>query len=109
MLKLPRMRCGRCGHEWIPRRDRPPKVCSACKSPFWDKPKVRPATRGWAKVIERDIRAAVEQSRLRRYKGPTGSETLAELSDALAPLRLRKRGREPIELEKELEKCLTET
>jgi hypothetical protein len=107
-MKLPRMRCGRCGHEWIPRRDRPPNVCSACKSPYWNKPKVRPATRGWAKVIERDIQAAVEQSHRWRREATAGSETLAELSDALVPLRRGKMGRRSAELERRLERCLTE-
>ena len=102
------MRCNRCGHVWIPRRERTPEVCSNCKSPFWNKPKVRPATRGWAKVIERDIQAAIEQSRRCRHKGQVGSETLAELSDALAPLRRGKMGRRSGELERKLERCLTE-
>lgn len=70
-------------------------MCSACKSPFWNKPKVRSATRGWTRVIERDVRATVEQSRRWRCKGPTGSETLAELSDALTPLRGEKWGESP--------------
>jgi hypothetical protein len=31
----------RCGHEWYPRQDRPPKVCPnpKCKSPYWDTPR----------------------------------------------------------------------
>jgi len=107
-MRLPRMRCGRCGHEWIPRRDRPPKVCSKCKSPYWNRPKVRPATRGWAKVIERDILATIEQSHRWRYKGPAGSETLAELSDALVPLRSGEMKPRSVELERKLERCLTE-
>lgn len=107
-MKLPRMRCGRCGHEWIPRRERPPDVCSRCKSPYWNRPKVRPATRGWTKVIERDILAAIEQSRQGRHRYSKGSETLAELSDALIPLRRGKMGRRSVELERKLERCLTE-
>ena len=34
-------RCLRCKHEWIPTGDRPPKVCPKCKSPYWNKPRVR--------------------------------------------------------------------
>lgn len=33
------LECTRCGHRWFPRhRDEPrlPKVCSACKSPYWN-------------------------------------------------------------------------
>jgi DnaJ-domain-containing protein 1 len=79
-----------------------------CKSPYWDRPKVRPATRGLAKVIERDIQAALEQSRRWRHKGSVGAETLAELSDALASLRVKVE-RKSQELERKLERCLTET
>lgn len=33
-------RC-RCGHEWIPRGEKP-RVCPKCKSPYWDRPKAIP-------------------------------------------------------------------
>jgi hypothetical protein len=33
-------RC-RCGHEWFPRRAEKPRVCPECKSPNWDRPRVR--------------------------------------------------------------------
>ena len=32
-------RCERCGHKWIPKSDIPPKTCSLCKSPYWDRPR----------------------------------------------------------------------
>jgi predicted Zn-ribbon and HTH transcriptional regulator len=33
-------RCERCGHEWLPReKERDPKVCPKCKSPYWDRPR----------------------------------------------------------------------
>jgi DNA-directed RNA polymerase subunit RPC12/RpoP len=35
------LHCYRCGWEWIPRQAKPPVKCPACKSPYWDKPKVR--------------------------------------------------------------------
>jgi hypothetical protein len=41
-------RCDRCEHEWIPRgaldnSDGPlPVVCSACKSPYWNRPRQNP-------------------------------------------------------------------
>ena len=34
-------RCERCGHEWLPRNDQAPKVCPKCKSPYWDKPRIK--------------------------------------------------------------------
>jgi putative FmdB family regulatory protein len=36
-------RCTRCGHEWLPRSDAAPKNCPHCKSPYWDKPRSKPA------------------------------------------------------------------
>lgn len=41
MVKLDGCRC-RCGHEWLPReKGERPMVCPKCKSPRWDKPKIR--------------------------------------------------------------------
>jgi len=38
-------RCERCDHEWVPRdKDVEPKVCPNCKSPYWDRPRMTPAT-----------------------------------------------------------------
>jgi len=31
------LKCKRCGHEWTPRNDKPPKVCPKCKSPYWNR------------------------------------------------------------------------
>ena len=31
-------RCERCSHEWVPRRAEEPRVCPACKSPYWNRP-----------------------------------------------------------------------
>lgn len=37
-------RCERCGHEWLPRREKQePRVCPNCKSPYWDKPPKKPS------------------------------------------------------------------
>ena len=33
---LPRHRCQKCGHIWIPRRDEKPAVCPECKTKHWD-------------------------------------------------------------------------
>jgi len=39
LLDMPHLRCTRCGHTWIPRQARKPKVCPnlRCKSPYWDR------------------------------------------------------------------------
>ena len=37
-------RCERCDHEWLPReKDREPRVCPKCKSPYWNTPRRTPA------------------------------------------------------------------
>jgi uncharacterized OB-fold protein len=33
--KIPRLKCLRCGHEWIPTLPRP-RACPACKNYKWD-------------------------------------------------------------------------
>jgi predicted Zn-ribbon and HTH transcriptional regulator len=38
-VKLDGYRC-RCGHEWLRRGSERPRVCPACKSPNWDRPKL---------------------------------------------------------------------
>lgn len=41
MVPLSGCRC-RCGHEWLPRdKKENPRVCPKCKSPYWDRPKLR--------------------------------------------------------------------
>lgn len=35
-------RCERCGHMWVPRNIVDiPRVCPKCKSPYWDRKKIR--------------------------------------------------------------------
>lgn len=34
-------RCYRCGHKWLPRENELPAVCPKCKSPYWNRPKVK--------------------------------------------------------------------
>ena len=38
--KIYKVKCTRCGYEWIPRTLKP-KVCAKCRSPYWDKPRIR--------------------------------------------------------------------
>lgn len=37
-ISLPKLHCLRCGHNWIPRKETPPKRCPKCNSPYWNKP-----------------------------------------------------------------------
>ena len=34
-------KCGRCQHQWVPRKGTKgePRVCPKCKSPYWNKPR----------------------------------------------------------------------
>jgi predicted Zn-ribbon and HTH transcriptional regulator len=36
-LRLPVLKCSRCGHSWYPRRPVQPTICPKCKSPYWNK------------------------------------------------------------------------
>ena len=42
-IKTKGFKCERCGHEWIPNDiNTEPRVCPKCKSPYWNKPRIRP-------------------------------------------------------------------
>ncbi len=34
-------KCERCGHSWTSKIE--PKQCARCRSPYWNRPRVRPA------------------------------------------------------------------
>jgi len=36
-IRITKLRCLRCGHEWFPRSEKLPDVCGKCKSPYWNK------------------------------------------------------------------------
>lgn len=38
-IEIPKYKCLRCEHEWIPRSENYPRVCPKCMSPYWDKPR----------------------------------------------------------------------
>lgn len=38
-IKLTRLKCLRCGHEWVPRK-KDVRVCVKCKSAYWDLPRI---------------------------------------------------------------------
>ena len=43
-VKLEGYRCERCGHIWCPRspeKEEEPETCPKCRSPYWNKPKVK--------------------------------------------------------------------
>jgi len=43
VFDTPKLKCKRCGHEWIQRGRELPKVCPnlKCKSPYWNKTRER--------------------------------------------------------------------
>jgi len=36
-MKLKKFECKRCGHVWIPRREKLSVTCPKCRSPYWNK------------------------------------------------------------------------
>ena len=38
MPELKKLKCLRCGHEWVPNITNP-ITCPKCKSPYWNKPR----------------------------------------------------------------------
>jgi predicted Zn-ribbon and HTH transcriptional regulator len=38
-IKIKGLKCCRCGHIWVPRKKKKPRICPECKSPYWDVPK----------------------------------------------------------------------
>ena len=36
-IELPKLKCLRCGYEWIPRQPKKPQRCAKCNSPYWNK------------------------------------------------------------------------
>jgi len=35
-VKIIKLKCNRCGHRWVPRKEKI-KLCPACHSPFWNR------------------------------------------------------------------------
>jgi hypothetical protein len=54
-------RCERCKHEWLPKSSsgKEPRVCPACKTPYWNEPKKMTMTyEQFRDKIEKTIRDA---------------------------------------------------
>ena len=41
MKSISVQQCNRCQHVWLPAKLHVPKWCPLCKSPYWNKPRVR--------------------------------------------------------------------
>lgn len=39
--KLNHFNCSRCNHSWIPRKEQKPIACPKCKSPYWDRERIK--------------------------------------------------------------------
>lgn len=48
---LPTHTCSRCTHTWHPRTDARPGVCPKCKSPLWDQPRIRQASKRQSEIV----------------------------------------------------------
>lgn len=42
MIELKTLTCNRCNHVWYPRKPEEPGTCPKCKSPYWNKTRIRP-------------------------------------------------------------------
>jgi len=73
-IEIEGLRCARCGHEWIPRKDWNPLVCPKCKSPFWDR--------------ERTLRNYRAEALIQwRQGGPPDQKKLADFERQLGAFR----------------------
>lgn len=44
-IQLSGFECERCTHSWVPRMEmQKPRVCPKCKSPYWNRPKIKKFT-----------------------------------------------------------------
>lgn len=39
---IKKKKCKRCDYEWIPRQEGDPVFCPGCRSPYWNKERIRP-------------------------------------------------------------------
>ena len=39
-IKLQKLKCKRCGYEWVPRKEEV-RLCPRCRSPYWDRDRKR--------------------------------------------------------------------
>jgi predicted RNA-binding Zn-ribbon protein involved in translation (DUF1610 family) len=75
-IEIEGLRCTRCGHEWVPRRDWHPFVCPRCKSPFWDRARMIRQFRAEAVIQWRqggppdETRVADFEKRLGQFRHP---------------------------------------
>ena len=72
MIKLPRLKCLRCGHTWVPRREKPPKTCPKCHSPYWNKPrqkrhKSKTKTKRWNNMVRYKVSYVSARTGKREY------------------------------------------
>jgi predicted Zn-ribbon and HTH transcriptional regulator len=75
-IKLPILKCLRCGHEWIPRQLKKPKYCASCNSPCWNKPKVKQSGLNKESIPKAELCANTKQTKRRRLFGIASSASL---------------------------------
>ena len=89
-MTLPRLKCTRCEHEWIPRADQGPKRCPVCKSPYWD----RPRSAAWGKLAKKRTGDRDKTTNTKRMEGrELHLFTWAEAEKRLDDFELKKRNR----------------
>ncbi len=40
-IKFTKLKCKRCNYEWLPRKEELPITCPKCRSPYWQKERIR--------------------------------------------------------------------
>jgi len=86
-VELPRLRCAKCGHDWIPRRP-DPAVCPRCKTSKWRNPATATLSKAEAELMRMDSALkAAEPETTKLPKGTYAAITYAgDLIDSDADL-----------------------
>lgn len=86
-MKIKKVMCKRCGHEWVPRQSEI-RTCPKCKSPYWDrKRKRKKLSEETKKKIGEKSRNISDETRNKMRKSQTGRkhsiETIEKIRSSL--------------------------
>ena len=55
IFDTPKLKCGRCNHQWVQRATLLPKVCPKCKSPYWNKRRKKELSKSYSEPLRRGV------------------------------------------------------